>query len=334
MAQPVQPDRTRRRLWPTKRWARRLLWITALVLVAGGVTLVVMLRSTPSFWREHQAMTTQERQAAAEQAQAKLDALIQQAYREPHKSSAFDLEPPMEERYGPFAETQPKKTIAHATQPDTAMRMLGVDPADIPLDIADTLTLTNAVLAAIIAVHFPQWLDDRGYVLPSGIREPMAAAHNGKLHFAFAYRAGAWSQVFSGDFRLTMLPSGMAELRLGQMRAGNVPLPLHSVGDFIAARVAPEHRGKAEEVGDWLNKLRRIEIRPVIKLEHRRRARITNYRVLSEGVELTVRIQDHRTYKNINRALAAQFGPPDHYRHYYKPAPPEAPTAIADVPTD
>ena len=50
--------------------------------------------------------------------------------------------------------------------------------------------------------------------------------------------------------------------------------------------------------------LEKLTFKPVMKMAHRRRARIETYATTENGIELTVRIQDHKTYRSANQATA------------------------------
>ena len=92
---------------------------------------------------------------------------------------------------------------------------------------------------------------------------------------------------------------------MDRFQAGKLPVPIRSIGQQLSSKSG---RGKdlATQVGRWLSKLERIEIKPVIELEHGRWARVLAYQVHDGGVDLKLRIQDRRTYRAANVAQAAE----------------------------
>lgn len=143
---------------------------------------------------------------------------------------------------------------------------------------------------------------DRGYVKPKEIEDPMIVVEDDNLVMAFKLKAGKFDAIISGKFNLRILDNGMAELKLKRFLVGKLPVPADSLGEHLRRQSGGDLR--AEKVGEWLGKLQHMEVKPVIELEHRRRARVMDYKILKQGLELTVRIQDHKTYKAMNGALA------------------------------
>ncbi|GAB4108961.1 MAG: hypothetical protein Kow00105_17120 [Phycisphaeraceae bacterium] len=157
-------------------------------------------------------------------------------------------------------------------------------------------------MAAIVQVRLDEWMQERGYVKPEEIQNPMVTVDDGELIMAFKLDAGKLSAVISGKFDVNIMDNGMAEITLRRFLVGRLPVPAKTIGEYLREKSGGDYR--AEQVGEWLAKLQRIEVKPVIELEHRRRARIIDYQILKSGLELTVRVQDHRTYKQMNEALS------------------------------
>ncbi|RMH13857.1 MAG: hypothetical protein D6698_13480, partial [Gammaproteobacteria bacterium] len=177
-----------------------------------------------------------------------------------------------------------------------------VKPEDVPIDTTQTITLNNEEMVAIVQVRLDEWMQERGYIKPEEIQNPMVTVDDGELVMAFKLDAGKLSAVISGKFDVNILDNGMAEITLRRFLVGRLPVPAETIGEYLREKSGGDYR--AEQVGEWLAKLQRIEIKPVIELEHRRRARIIDYQILKGGLELTVRVQDHKTYKQMNEALS------------------------------
>ncbi|MEM7681854.1 MAG: hypothetical protein AAF288_07850 [Planctomycetota bacterium] len=285
--------------------------VLALVVLTCAAGLGVWaLRSSPEVWRAHRAFldrtTPAERMALVDSAMRKLDAAAQGAV-----------------------------APVSASLDDTAS---GLRPADRRIDLDTVLVLTNDELAALVAEKYDDFLRQRGFNPPENVHDPLLAVEDGRLVLGFAYRTGGWSQVFSGEFDLAFGGDGMAELGMRSMSAGKLPLPATGVADFLAAHHPGQPRERWERVADWMQRLEGLEFRPVLELSHRRRARVTGYEVLEEGVRVSVRLQDHATYKEMNLAMARAHGMPEHMTAYFPDGLPEvegaATPTLAGVPTD
>ena len=157
-------------------------------------------------------------------------------------------------------------------------------------------------LRALVAARFDEWMESRGYVMPKGITDPTIAIDGNTLILAFEYRTPHFSQVISAKFDLEIEADGMALLTLEEFLAGSLPVPVHAIGRYLAEQVPGDDEGVAK-VGEWLGKLEQLRFKPVLELKHRRRAQVTAYDVVDGGIELTVRIQDYRTYKGIGDSI-------------------------------
>ncbi|MEM6751065.1 MAG: hypothetical protein AAF612_11395 [Planctomycetota bacterium] len=290
----------RRRGWFRRRWKTLALSAAGLSLVA-GLSGVAALRASPSVWREHQAFlertNPEQRAALVASAMRKLDAAAERgmASRDAHAAAEAV------ESDGGVA-----GVAARALRPDERR-----------LDLSTRVVLTNDELAALVSEKYEAFLRQRGFQKPADVHDPMLAVRDGDLVLAFEYSVNGFSTVFSGEFELVFLADGMAELRLRSLSAGNLPLPATGVADFLSSHHPGEARVKWDRVAGWIGKLRGLEFRPVLELEHRRRARVTGYEVLEEGVAVDLRLQDHATYKEMNLALARSHGTPDHMARYY-----------------
>ncbi len=254
--------------------------VTLVLFFAVATAIVVFLaRSEPAYWQENQTFlrgsSPKQIEQLAEQVDVQLQALANLGF-----GGAQD-------------------------QADVPTDIDGAAKAkleDIHINTDQTITLTNDQIAAVVQTRVDQWMSDRGYVKPTEITDPMVAVDSGKLVMAFKLQLGGISQVISGKFDLTIRNDGMAELSMSSFLVGKLPVPAKAIGEHLRNQSGGDQR--AVQVGQWLEKLQHMEFRPVIELEHRRRARVQDYKILKDSLELTVRIQDHKTYKAMNRALA------------------------------
>ena len=266
---------------PGRTVKRLTLTILLAVAVTTGV-VVYLARSEPAYWKQHQRFlqetSPQQIEQLAEQVDVQLEALA---------NLGLD-----ETKHPSDAPTQP------LLSPDQA----SAKPQDIHINADQTITLSNDQLAAVVQTRMDDWMNDRGYVRPPEIADPMITVDQGKLVMAFSFQLGGLSSVISGKFNLTIRDDGMAVLSMKRFLVGKLPVPADALGEHLRTKSGGNER--AAQVGRWLEKLQHLEFKPVIELDHRRRARVQDYKLLDHGLELTVRVQDHKTYKLMNQSLA------------------------------
>lgn len=279
------------------RWIRRIvlgLMLAATLTFAGAFYL---LRTPAASWQRYERFkathTTEQIEELAEKLEVSLHDLIEQ-----------DLPPEL--RSG--AE---KKAIAKAPRPDQLDGAAGetpdetgedgenVDPTMIRIDEVRVMKLTRDELTALVAARHEQWLDSRGYVKPNDISDLMIDLEDGRMVASFKYEGRQFSQVFSAKFRMNFEDDGTAIVRLESFSAGRLPVPTDQIGSYLREKGGSS---SAEATGEWLQKLDNFRFKPVLDdLPHRRRARILGYKINKEEIELTLRVQDHRTYQEMNR---------------------------------
>jgi len=303
-----------------RKWRRRILLTTlGLVLVLSG--MLMMMRRAPEAWRDYGHLSTDvSREQHERTIRGFLDRLEAQLRLDTAEGSGIGIRPRIP---GELAQIDPDSPFA-----DLTARQI----ADMPFDQTTRITLNNEELNALMVQWFDLWTVQRGFDKPQQLAHPpVVVALHGKLMFAFKATIGSWSQVFGGEVRIVLHESGMAEGSVHRFTMGSLPVPLHQVGVVLRDDLDNQ---TAERVGNWLVKLERFEFRPVLELEHRRRARVTEMLINDDDtVTLALRVQDHQTYKRHNTQLAAgTAGPNDAV------LPPEiAPagpgeTGFADVP--
>ncbi len=282
---------------PVKKPSKRLklikraitLALLAVALAAGVVLYLV--KSEPAYWKQHEKFL-------AETSPRQMEELAGQVQDKLRQLANLGLD-----ENDPATRTLRELTGqgAQAADGDGETTAYKIKPEDIHINTEQTITLDNKQIAGFIQTRLDDWMQERGYVKPPEIAKPMIAVTGGELVMAFQLAAGGYDQIISGKFNLKTLDNGMAELSLKRFFVGNLPVPADSLGAFLK-----EHTGdsRAAKAGRWLEKLQYLEFKPVIELEHRRRARVTDHKVLDNALELTVRIQDHKTYKEMNEALA------------------------------
>lgn len=246
-----------------RRWVRIVLLLLLIPVLALGVA-IYLLRSEPEHWRRREAF--RESTTPAER-----EAIVQDVRLRLDDLSSIGIED-------------------------------GRDPSEVRIDKVVQVVVSEPEINALIESQLQAWMDDRGYVMPNEVRDPMVAIEQPQLVMAFEVAVSGYSQILSAYFDVEMLDDGQAEMKLDAFEAGQLPVPSQQLGKWLRRQSGSESLAQA---GEWLSKLDSLQFKPVIELEHRRRARIEAFDVLSDGVELTVRVQDHRTYKDQNAAMAA-----------------------------
>ncbi|MEM1211208.1 MAG: hypothetical protein AAGI68_02815 [Planctomycetota bacterium] len=289
------------------RWRRRLVWGGVCGFVLSGLAVTGLwwaTQSTPRFYSDYLASSAEERASAERALDDKLAALVQSAYGNTSASGAAEpasgeltavAGPDGREQMRDELELMVTGAVEHEAGGPAALAR------ELRVDALQELSLDNAELAALVARHIDEWMQQRGYIRPSGVTRPIVAVVRGRLHLAFTLEMPRYTQTFSGAMDLRLLGTGMAELSVSQLRAGELPLPVDGVGGYLEGRGGD----RARQIGEWLETLERVEFRPVLKLEHGVRARLVDFTLRPEGIDLQLRLQDRETYRRDNYQLVA-----------------------------
>ena len=273
-----------------------LISLVAVALVAG--TTFFLVRSEPAHWKQHQ-------QFLAETSPKQIEVLAGQVEDQLKELANLGIEEAQgnQESVTSWVQslTRPGDTPADGEASPQPVQTR-IKPEDVRINAEQTITLNNEQLAAVMQTRMDEWIQERGYSKPEEILDPMVAIQKGQFVMAFQLQSGPFSAVISGKFTLNIMDNGMAELTLNRFLVGKLPVPADALGEHLRKSSGGDER--AAQVGEWLGKLQYLQVKPVLELEHRRRARVMDYKIHSDGLELQVRIQDHKTYKSMNNALA------------------------------
>lgn len=263
-----------------KKWLKRGLIAGALTLVLGAGLTVYLLQRPPAVWREAQQVldntTEVSRKEITDRVVQRLSLLVNQSLAD-----------------------EPTKRVNIYGEHGQAVNPTGL--SDRPLDRTVKLTLTNEEMIAVVNETFVQWTNDRGYIIPGGVNDPVVLARGGQLVVAFMIDTPRWQQVFTGDLSLDFEQDGMANGSVDQLYAGSLPMSVLSFGELLRVNL-PEQ--DADRLGEWLANLEGFHFRPVLEIEHRRRARVLSVDVGDRDVTMLLRVQDHMTYKQHNGLMA------------------------------
>jgi hypothetical protein len=299
----------------TKRWVRRALAGTAVAVLLGAGLTVYLLRRPPTVWTEAQQMlaetTPEQRAEQTEAVIARLSAMV-----------GDDV--PLGTEFFPQDDPATPGTPDTPGGPTPEIKL-----SEKKVDQTHELLLTNAELVSVVSELFSDWTAQRGFDVPAQVTEPVVLAEAGRLALAFEIATPNWQQVFSGYVELTFKPDGMAVGRVEDLTAGSLPVSVTAVGEMLQERLPEREAHLANRIGEWVAQLEGFEFRPVLEMDHRRRARVVSMDVGNDGVALKMRVQDHETYKRHNALMkTGRVAVTD----TIKPATPR-PDAIADVPT-
>lgn len=145
---------------------------------------------------------------------------------------------------------------------------------------------------AWLAASFSEWLEYRDFDMPTEIRSPMVAVANGKTTLFFTFESESFSQVFQSEFDMKMDEKGMATMKLDNMQAGRVPVPVNAVGGLVGK--AAGHNGTADRASQWIGKIQNYSFKPAMKLPDGLKAQIIQYQANGDRLTLTLRIERYR----------------------------------------
>jgi len=267
----------------TKRWIKRTVLGGVAVAVLGAGLTVYLLQRPPAVWRAAQAILNETTDAQrAELAEGVMQRL----------SSAAD-------RLGP--EHDPLFGVEFKADPTQLSTILASQSVDETFE----LELSNNELLSVASQWADKWAKQRGFEMPSQMSQPVVMIQNGELMIAFELVVGSWQQVFSGQVSLRFDPDGMTHGSVSELTAGSLPLSVATVGDWVAKKLPSRESETADRIGQWVAELEDFEFRPVLELEYRRRARVIAMQFRQDSLVMTMRLQDHRTYKAHNALMKA-----------------------------
>ena len=265
----------------TKKWIKRGLIASTLAVTLGAGLTVYLLQRPPAVWHEAQAIldetTDAEREQLAEDVMQRLS------------RAADRLGPEQDTVFGAEFKADPTKlTTVLASQ---------------SVDEIFEVELSNEELLLVASQWVNKWVKQRGFEMPSQMSRPVVMIQDGVLIIAFELVVGDWRQIFSGQISLRFDADGMAHGRVTELAAGSFPLSVTGVGDWVAKQLPNSQSETAHKMGEWIAELEDFEFRPVLEVEHRRRARVTSMQLRKDSLTMTMRLQDHRTYKMHNAMM-------------------------------
>jgi hypothetical protein len=298
-----------------RRWLRHAALACLLVPVVAVGVMFYFARSTPAHWTAYQKRlantTPQQMESIARNVEQRLALLGISDAELAWQSELNGVEARRTAAARGFLAVGEDGSVAGANM--SASLAIGDSAGIIPVkakplsemrvDVERNILLSQEEIDALIITRLSRWMADRGYVMPSQIKDPMLQFTQNGLLMAFEYRGKNFSQVITAEFDMEILNDGYGELRLTAFDAGRLPVPASEIGNYLAK--AGEDANEAAKVGTWLSRLEKLEFKPVLELENSRRVRVIRYRIKPEGVELTVRLQDRNTYRRTNEMLAA-----------------------------
>ena len=288
------------------RWV--LLGTMAVLLLGFGLTLYLLQRE-PAVWREAQQLLETKTPEAQEQ-----------------------LTRDLLHRLNSPGEVESKQLLDHDNKYGQGESKAAIfeDPlAKEHVDETYEMRLTNEELVLMVRTFVDEWAIQRGYEVPPSMVYPVAMVDHGKLMIAFTVKVGSWHQVFSGEVKLQFDSDGMATGQVVDLYAGSLPISVMAVGDLLHQQLPKSHAAAAERIGEWVAKLEHFEFRPTLEMQHRRRARVLGMKVGRDDLTLTMRLQDHQTYRQHNALMkAGKVAVTDSFKANHWDG-----SAFADVPT-
>lgn len=244
-----------------------ILAILAVTLVAGVGWW--MWTSTPDYWQANQqalaSTTREEQERMADDAFNRLTATFTAASnstsRQPGNLHASDQQTPAGDGAAAAGERDADRTVK----------------------------LTYQEVNAWLATRLKDWLANQGATLPKEVRDFMVAKEGGNLVVAFEFDTPQLQQVVSLVLDVGMTDEGLMRVGVVRVRGGTLPLPieelLQGIRDSSPDAVSPEDIDRLTSALDGQT------FEPEFKIDGSRTARITYFKMLDDGVEVTARVQ-------------------------------------------
>lgn len=241
-----------------KRWMRIGLFTGLGVVVVGlllALTLLIMWRSQPGYWKRNQAFLASKSPAELKRMAEDLERRIMHEVFEPEPAAGAG------ENAGPSA----------ALSPDTPARQSGVQHVHVSLE----------EINAWLAMRAPAWAANRGITIPGNVDGMMLTTDQGELVLACRAK-GSVEQVFSMRLNVQIDDAGMARVQVVSLHTGSLPIPQKLV-TFGAGRVSPMLEQRTAMAFDG------ITTEAVVRVDSRRKLRLMNFTPGADALDLTLR---------------------------------------------
>ncbi|MBI1337840.1 MAG: hypothetical protein GC164_12890 [Phycisphaera sp.] len=259
----TQPPQTPRR----RSWRKIALRVALVVAVALGVA-VALMRTAPQAYTQRlktlDTLTAQERVAMA----LRLDERLRRELDEAEVNTPQDS-----------LKTGDRKHVG-ATVGQNGL-------PDQPRIV--TLSMSYDEVNAWLSVNYRRWMSDQGFQLPREVTKPILTVDDGKMLLGFSVQTDYVSQVFTTKFDLGYSSDGKCSLRLSEVRAGSLPIPTRAIGSSL--QTAAPTDSKADRVGQWLEKMDRVEFTPMVRVDDQRKIRVLSHRITKDGLEMLIRVE-------------------------------------------
>ena len=246
-----------------------ILAILAVTLAAG--VGYWMWNSTPDYWEANQqalASTTREQQERmADDAFNRLTSTFTAARGESRSAGP----PAAGAQSGELQASADQATTATEASPDR------------------TVKLTYNEVNAWLATRLEDWLANQGTSLPKEVRDFMIAKEGDNLVAAFQFDTPQLQQVVSLVLDVAMTPEGLMRVAVVRVRGGTLPLPIEELLQGI--REGSPDAVSEEDFDRLAGALDGQTFEPEFKIDGSRTARITHFKMLDDGVEVTARVQ-------------------------------------------
>lgn len=139
-------------------------------------------------------------------------------------------------------------------------------------------------LNAWLDERLPKMVANRGEAWPEAVRNVTVAVEDGRPVLGVRVGEGESQQLMSAVFNPVRTPDGRVRLEVEQIRSGRMPLPANEVMERLSA-------GSGAERTAWVeNVLAGAAFDPAWQVDATRRARLVDWEIGDEGVEIGVRV--------------------------------------------
>ncbi len=150
------------------------------------------------------------------------------------------------------------------------------------------ITVTPDEANAWLATRFESVAAGQGFTFPEGVTNPMVTVKNGKLVSAFRVQRKGIDRPVSMLFDIKIASSGMATLKLSEIKGGEMALPLEQLASQLGDEAAGEQKrllAKLEEV--YAGKT----FDPVFKVDEKRNLRVKAINLSGANIKMTVQTE-------------------------------------------
>lgn len=260
-----------------------------LLLCVAGVWAVVLWSKTPGYWQKQQATRMNQPTAQSKQQAGAVNESFARVLPSPAVMTASSASAGSPST-GSNASAPPPSISSTAS--NSSAKAAGAER------VTHQLHLNIQDLNAWIDHELPALLESQQVKMPPEIKLPMLAVEGGNLVLAFRYESSQTTQVVSLIIKPVMQgPADRPQLRLEiqGLRGGRLPLPSQSVIESFQEMAQNKQQPGMKLLGDILGGKAFDPVFPIFTADKPTGVvRLLNFKLASDGLDLTLRVDPNR----------------------------------------